>query len=114
MNEISVSVFLFISAMCLVFLTGSILLNNKIFAFISSVLSMVGFVTLAQLILNGNVGIFYVSGTDIEFNPVQSVTLHYFYYAIGFVSIFLSLYIFYEIVMEFFANKNKSAFDTEG
>ena len=113
MNEISTTIFMFFTAMCLLFLIGSIFLNNKIFAFISSVLSMVGFVTLAQMILNGNVGIFYVSGTDILFNPVQSITLHYFYYAVGFVSIFLSMYIFYEIVLEFFANKNKSAFDTE-
>lgn len=113
MNEISTTIFLFLTGMCLLFLIGSLFLEDKNYALISSILSATGFITLAQMILNGNVGVFYVTGTTLSFHPVQSTTIHYFYYAIGVISAFLTVYIIYEIIIAYFAAKNKSAFDME-
>lgn len=111
MNEISTTMFMFISGMSVIFLIGSVLLQDKIYGLISSILSAGSFFTEGMMLLSGKIGLFYLSGGVLLFNPIQSTTLHYFYYSIAGVSLIISIYLLYQIIVEMFAVQ--SAFDSK-
>ncbi len=109
MNEITVTLFGLLAFFSLLFLIGSIYLENKLFALIFSLISTIGWITMGMEILNGKVGSYYVTNNIIAFQPIQSVTIHYFCYLLGVVSFFITIYILYDIYTSILTTKNKSA-----